>query len=259
MARYFGSSLYRRTWWRELRHSIIVVVLATAVQGSYGAQEPRVLGMRAMATGDWEAAVQHWTQDTQESALPYLQHSRAEWRRQQVQPYLNQAEVARQAENWKGAQAAYRKAQEVSPYSKAAHDGLMEIGDYVKAHRELAKLDLGEGLYDKAMRAQARQWLQHINEKRLHDRLLDRTRAQLDALLRQMQVPRPLILTSDGQSELEIYGIGKLGRVERETLELLPGNYIVVATRLGFRDARRTLKVRPGKTLTVDLRCTERI
>jgi len=147
----------------------------------------------------------------------------------------------------------------ISPHLKSAHQGREQIALYIEAYRRLDALKLPEGLYDKVIQARAKEWLAFVREKQLDDRKIDKTRKELVETLKLAQTPVSLILTSDNQSEVEIYGVGKLGRLERQTLKLVPGDYIVVANRPGYRDARATLRVRPGKTLTLDIRCTESI
>jgi hypothetical protein len=42
--------------------------------------------------------------------------------------------------------------------------------------------------------------------------------------------------------------VGSLGRFREKALELRPGSYVVVGTRRGYRDVRRTLVVPPGRS-----------
>ncbi len=212
-----------------------------------------------MLDEDWARAAKLWAQVDEQRARDYLQQARAELQFQQTKPLLNKAFAAQQREDWQAADTAYLKALAVSPYLKVAHQGRDQVALYVEAHRRLDALKLPDGLYDKVVRARAKEWIAYIREKKLNDRKITKALTDLVAALKLAQVPVSLVLTSDNQSDIEIYGIGKLGRLERQTMQLVPGDYIVVASRPGYRDARATLKVRPGKPIALDIRCTESI
>lgn len=212
-----------------------------------------------MLDSDWARAVELWAKVDGQRARKYLQQARAELQFQQTRSLLDEARAARQKENWVAADAAYLKVLDISPHLKSAHQGREQVAPYIEAYRRLDALKLPEGLYDKVIQARAKEWLAFIREKQLNDRKIDKARTELVEALKLAQIPVSLVLTSDNQSEIEIYGVGKLGRLEHQTLKLIPGDYIVVANRPGYRDARTTLKVRPNEALTLDIRCTESI
>lgn len=212
-----------------------------------------------MLDSDWARAVELWAKVDGRRAREYLQQARAELQFQQTRPLLDDARAARQKEDWAAADAAYLKTLAVSPHLKSAHQGRRQVALYIEAHRRLDALKLPDGLYDKVIRARAKEWLSFVREKQLDDRKINKAHTGLVEALKLAQIPVSLVLTSDNQSEIEIYGVGKLGRLKRQTLKLVPGDYIVVANRAGYRDARATLNVRPGKALTLDIRCTESI
>ena len=230
--------------------------LAAGVAAAEGVQER---ALRATLDADWVRAIQLWAQVDGQRAHDYLHQARAELRFQQTRPLLREASAAQRREGWVAADAAYLKALAISPHLKAAHQGREQIALYIEAHRRLDALKLPDGLYDKVMRARAKEWLAYVREKKLNDRKIAKARLDLAAALKLARTPVSLVLTSDNQSEIEIYGVGKLGRLERQTMQLVPGDYIVVASRPGYRDARATLEVRPGKAITLDIRCAESI
>ena len=215
--------------------------------------------LRAMLDSDWARAVELWAEVDGQRAREYFHQARAELQLQQTRPLLNEALAARQKEDWAAADAAYRKALALSPHLKSVHQGRRQVALYIEAHQRLDALKLPDGLYDKVIRARAKEWLAFVQEKKLNDRKIAKIRTELAEALKLAQIPVSLILTSDNQSEVEIYGVGKLGRLERQALKLVPGDYIVVANRPGYRDARAVLQVRPGKAITLDIRCTESI
>ena len=76
----------------------------------------------------------------------------------------------------------------------------------------------------------------------------------------QAGTPVAVTLSSDGETEVAIYHVGKLGQFTRHRLELLPGSYTVVGTRNGYRDVRKTLSVSPGHAdASLQVICGEQI
>jgi hypothetical protein len=76
--------------------------------------------------------------------------------------------------------------------------------------------------------------------------------------VRQARQPLPVTLTSDGETEVVIYHVGRLGRFIDQQLELRPGTYTAVGSRPGYRDVRREFRVQPGHPAAiVDIRCEE--
>lgn len=259
MAKHSGPSLRSGTRrFQLIRYGAgLAAALAAGLAGA--AEGVREQAFRAMLEGDWEQAAKHWAQTDGDRAAAYLQQAQAEWRQQRARQLVRQAAEARETEDWAAADALYLKALAVSPYMKAAQQERAKVAPYVAAHRELAELKVEEGLYDAVARARARQWLARLDREKLRDRRLEQARRDLATAFKLAETPVPLTLTSDGLSQLEIYGVGQLGQLERETLQLLPGDYVAVASRPGFRDVQATLRVRPGGSLTADLRCTESI
>jgi hypothetical protein len=71
--------------------------------------------------------------------------------------------------------------------------------------------------------------------------------AQERALI-QARTPVPVRLLSDGRTEVVVLRVGRLGAFREKALDLRPGSYVVVGSRRGYRDARRTLVVEPGRS-----------
>ena len=67
-------------------------------------------------------------------------------------------------------------------------------------------------------------------------------------------------LESDNATVVVIHRVGPLGAFERREVDLLPGRYTVVGSRMGYRDVRREIEVQPGAAPPpVLIRCEERI
>lgn len=67
---------------------------------------------------------------------------------------------------------------------------------------------------------------------------LTRQIASLDRAIVIARTPVPVTLVSDDATEVTLYKIGSLGHFERHSVSIIPGRYVVVGRREGFRDVR---------------------
>jgi tetratricopeptide (TPR) repeat protein len=90
-----------------------------------------------------------------------------------------------------------------------------------------------------------------------------RLRSQIertDQLLQQMQIPVQLTVISDNATEVTIYQVGQLGTFSETSIELMPGRYVAVGTRPGFRDVREEFVVGFGQPLaSLTITCNEQV
>jgi tetratricopeptide (TPR) repeat protein len=83
---------------------------------------------------------------------------------------------------------------------------------------------------------------------------------ELRRLLQAAQTPVTVVLDSDNLTEVALYKVGRLGRFDTVTLELLPGTYTVMGTRNGYRDVRETLVVKAGEgPVLLTILCRDKI
>src|SRR5690606_17269352 len=115
-------------------------------------------------------------------------------------------------------------------------------------------------LLSPAVRNQARALLAAAGKIAPPGPTLTRQIERLDAALKAAETPVPVVLQSDNQTEVVIHRVGRLGAFAQRRLELLPGEYVIVGTREGYRDVRKELTVLPGQQLQpVTVRCEEPI
>ena len=89
---------------------------------------------------------------------------------------------------------------------------------------------------------------------------MSRLITELDTLVISARTTVPVIIESDGETEVAVYKVGKLGRFQSKELSLRPGTYTVTGARSGYKDVRRSLSVRAGSTsLRITVSCTEKI
>jgi tetratricopeptide (TPR) repeat protein len=83
---------------------------------------------------------------------------------------------------------------------------------------------------------------------------------RLEAALAAAATPVPVNLVSDNLTNITVYKVGNLGAFSSRTVQLRPGSYVILGSREGFRDVRRTLRVRAdGSHGPLDVRCEEPI
>lgn len=90
-----------------------------------------------------------------------------------------------------------------------------------------------------------------------------RLREQLSTLEQQLQASReskPVMISSDGVTQVSLPRIARLGAIQQRQLNLKPGRYAAVGIREGYRDVRKEFVVPLGSSsVEVDIRCVEPI
>ncbi|HAJ93216.1 MAG TPA: hypothetical protein DCO71_11495 [Gammaproteobacteria bacterium] len=165
------------------------------------------------------------------------------------------------SENWPAAADLYTQILSVDRSAGFATDGLARARERVTLHKQFDHyLDQPGRIYSPEPLANARQLLAAASTAPADEPVLARKIAALQALVTTAGTPVAVTLSSDGETAVAIYHVGKLGRFTRHRLELLPGSYTVVGTRNGYRDVRRTLSVSPGHaTASLQISCGEQI
>ncbi len=220
-------------------------------------------GLRALDAGDHEAAraafqradgLRPGAPEVAEALLRVEQAASTE----KISEHLDRAQAAERREDWHAAASEYAAVLAIDPSIAPAREGreraseradLSDRLDYHLANPE--RLSADEAFEE------ARELLARAREVApagpQHRRRVD----ALTGLLEEAGTPVPVVLLSDGLTEVTVYRVGRLGTFERRELELRPGTYTVVGTRAGFRDYRTALVVEAGAsppTLSVSCR-----
>ena len=178
-----------------------------------------------------------------------------------ITTHLAAAERAEREERWQTALEAYRQALAIDPNLLAAQEGAERAEPRAAIEAQLnGYAARPERLFSTEVRAAARAALHQARSINPAGPVL---RGQIDkvtALVESAEVPVAVSLSSDNQTDVTIYRIGRIGMFDRKDMELLPGRYTIVGTRSGFRDVRREVTVLPGQTPPpVAIRCEEPI
>jgi hypothetical protein len=183
--------------------------------------------------------------------------------RQQVRLHRLRREAAAQvvAENWQVVADLYTQALSIDSSAGFATEGLARARERLQLHAQFDHyLDKPERLYAQEPLANARQLLAAVSAAPADEPVLAKKITALQALVAEAGEPVAVTLDSDGETEVAIYHVGKLGQFTRHRLELLPGSYTVVGTRRGYRDVRKTLSVSPGSPgVALRITCGEQI
>ena len=71
--------------------------------------------------------------------------------------------------------------------------------------------------------------------------------------------PLPVVITSDGLTEITIKRVARLGTVSSRTVSLRPGQYQFLGSRDGYRDVLVTASINATSDNRIDVRCEEAI
>jgi len=150
--------------------------------------------------------------------------------------------------NWAEAVETYRTALEIDPNAAFAAQGLPRAQRRAEMDEAFQRyLSDPTRLYSKEPRQRAEALLEQSGRIEDPGPKLRRQREALAEKLEAAQNPETVTLVSDGKTRVTLYKVGELGRFQERRLELLPGDYVAVGSREGYRDVRREFRVRPGE------------
>ncbi len=223
-------------------------------------------GYRALDGGDWGAARQQFKRaaglragsSEAQAALAELAVAEQSGRLASLQ---RQGERQAAAEDWDAAVKTYQQALAVDDSVVFAHDGLPRARQRAALDQALqAVIDNPQRLSDVAVAESTATLLNEAGAVSDTGPKLRSQVATVEDLLEKANTVIPVTFSSDGQTEVLIYKVARLGTFQQRELELRPGSYRVRGSRVGYRDVLYTLEVShdaPPPTLAV--MCTEKI
>lgn len=223
-------------------------------------------GLTALDSGDFAAALDAFSAAAEQRPGAFevtdgLARAKAGIRRDTITAHVAAAVDAETAEDWPKAIAEYRAALALEPAMAAATTGLArsrERNDLTE--RVVFHLEHPDRLTTEEVFEEAANLLDEAKTATPRGPRLEELIVRLDRLVALSSRPIPVVLRSDGITDVVLYKVGRLGAFDRHTVELRPGTYTAVGRRPGFRDVRLTIEVDPHSTPPiVVIQCSERI
>jgi len=209
-------------------------------------------GMAAMAGGRFEEADAAFGQArTMRPGATAVQEAISELARRRqatgLQALTQRALAAEGSEDWEAARKAWADALAVEPTLGPARAGIERSTPRAQLDARIdALLREPQKLWSSSGKAGAEAALAEAAGAPPPNAALSQRAAQLAALLQAARTPVRLQLLSDGQTEVVIYRVGRIGTFQRHEVEVIPGRYAVVGTRAGYRDVRQDVEILPG-------------
>lgn len=164
-------------------------------------------------------------------------------------------------EQWQQAVATYDKALSIDSSLLFAQQGLKQSKARAQLDKQFrAAIDKPERLSDKTVAAAIEQLVKHAATITPRGAMLAKQLSDLEVLLQRAGAKITLTLRSDGDTEVTLRKVSRLGQFSAKQLILRPGTYTVIGSRNGYRDVRQsfTLKHDTG-ALDILIVCTEEI
>ncbi len=167
------------------------------------------------------------------------------------------ASAAVAGEDWNSAVALYQRALKLDSNIQFAKAGLGAARAQARAASTLGEIVAAPNkLSSKQLMSKGREALAQARTLKPRGPKLAALIERSDALLTAYAQPVTVQLTSDNRTEVLVSTVGKLGAFAARELSLRPGEYVLLGSRAGCRDVRRTVVVAPDMQ-PVDIRCEE--
>jgi tetratricopeptide (TPR) repeat protein len=193
-----------------------------------------------------------------ETALELVE---SEARDHRIEQLRSEAARLEESEQWARAADVHAEALELDPTLAFASRGREQSRSRSELDTRLEEtLAHPERLNDDAALGNARALLARAQEAEPRGPRLTRQLEELTELVRVAAVPVSVTLVSDGRTRVHLLQVAQLGSFEQHSLELRPGAYVAVGSRIGFRDVRVEFVVTPdGTDGPVRIQCEKRI
>jgi hypothetical protein len=189
-----------------------------------------------------------------------LQQANFQLSQQRIGELLAKADSAAAAEQWKDAAQHYVAVLAIDKSLSKASEGQRRAETRQALDAALEQLRREpQSLASDTARENTRKLLQGATAIADQGPRLRGQLAEVQSLLARYSTPAPVQLVSDGSTQVTLLRVGKLGSFSSHELELLPGKYIAVGQRNGYRDVRIEFNVRPGEAAQVSVQCQQKI
>lgn len=223
-------------------------------------------GKTALAAGQYAAASKAFEralaiQPNSDAARAGLAQATQRATAARLETLLIGARQAEAGEDWDTAASRYGDALAVNAGAEAARAAQARALARSRLDTALrTTLATPHRLGDRSVQAAARALLDEARAVPTPGPRLREQIATLDGALAAAQTPIAVELRSDDHTQVTVLRVGALGSFASKRLELLPGDYVALGARPGYRDVRVPFSIRPGAApAPVQITCTESI
>lgn len=176
-----------------------------------------------------------------------------------IQALMNSAEGQEKGEQWHQARDNYGKILTIDSSVMSARLGQLRSSARADLDDRINKI-LNEPLRLSSTEVlkQARQVLADARGIQQPGPRLKEQVVRLERTIAAATTPQTVEVLSDNDTRVTLYKVGELGQFNRKQLSLVPGNYVAVGSRPGYRDVRVEFQVTSnGRDKPVIVVCTE--
>ena len=179
----------------------------------------------------------------------------------QIKERIKNAEANENLENWSEAKKEYEALLESDNSLVSLKARLINVRIRAELDEQLENLInnpltlRSDELYQKAKKLL--KTAQGINQRGAK---LEKQIENVSKIIVQARNPIPVNFFSDNKTKVTIFKIGSLGLFEKRTIELVPGKYVALGQRIGFRDVRLDFAIEPNEVdKNISIMCVESI
>jgi tetratricopeptide (TPR) repeat protein len=164
-------------------------------------------------------------------------------------------------EQWEASMGVYEEILGIDPDLQFAKEGLAHSRSRAALHNKLqALIDDPDTLSDPVNLQTATRLLLDVARVTPIGPRLEDQKNELSRLLKRAATPLRVQLISDNATDVAIFKVGHFGTFTTRDLELVPGVYVAVGNRPGYRDVRLEFRVAPEIEMKpIVIQCEEQI
>ncbi len=179
----------------------------------------------------------------------------------QIKERIKNAEANESLENWSEAKKEYEALLESDNSLVSLKARLINVRIRAELDEQLENMInnpltlRSDELYHKAKKLL--KTAQGINQRGAK---LEKQIESVSKIIVQARNPIPVNFFSDNKTKVTILKVGSLGLFEKRTIELVPGKYVALGQRVGFRDVRLDFAIEPNEVdKNISIMCVESI
>ncbi|MFT4580530.1 MAG: tetratricopeptide (TPR) repeat protein [Gammaproteobacteria bacterium] len=178
-----------------------------------------------------------------------------------ISEYLSEANKLEASEKWSESAKIYRAAVKLDSQLSGAKASATNADNRSALDQQLSSMIARpDRLSDDHVRREALALLSSAQIISSPGPKLSRQTQQLSLAIEIARTPIPITLVSDELTEVTLYKVGTFGRFAQQSVSVIPGRYVVVGKRVGFRDVRVEFDVSPEQTdRTIFVQCKQKL